>query len=47
MKTLKKHKLLSFAVISFLALTGINFYMIYELVILCGKFGDGSLFPLG
>lgn len=39
MKTLKKHKLLSFAVISFFTLTGINFYMIYELVILFGRIG--------
>ena len=44
MKVFKKHKLLSFAVISFLGLTGINFYMIYELVYLFCKFGDGSLF---
>ena len=44
MKILKKHKLLSFAVISFFTLTGINFYMIYELVYLFCKFGDGSLF---
>ena len=39
MKTLKKHKLLSFAVISFIGLTGINFYMIYELIILFGRVG--------
>lgn len=32
MKFLKKHKLLSFAVISFIILTGVNFYMIYELL---------------
>ena len=31
MKFLKKHKLLSFAVISFIILTGVNFYMIFEL----------------
>ncbi len=34
MKFLKKHKLLSFAVISFLILTGANFFMIYELLTL-------------
>lgn len=32
MKFLKKHKLLSFAVISFFVLTGINFFMIFEIV---------------
>ena len=32
MKFLKKHKLFSFAVISFFILTGANFYMIYELI---------------
>ena len=32
MKFLKKHKLLSFAVISFVILTGANFFMIYELL---------------
>ncbi len=32
MKFLKKHKLFSFAVISFVILTGANFYMIYELI---------------
>ena len=42
MKKLKKHKLLSFAVISFIGLTSINFYMIYELVELFCKFGVGS-----
>ena len=39
LKFLKKHKLLSFAVISFLFLTGVNFYMIYELVELFELFG--------
>ena len=28
----KKHKVLSFAVISFIVLTGANFYLIYELL---------------
>ena len=32
MKFFKKHKLFSFAVISFLILTGANFFMIYELL---------------
>ena len=32
MKFLKKHKLFSFAVISFLVLTGANFFMIYEII---------------
>jgi len=32
MKFLKKHKIFSFAVISFLILTGVNFFMIYELI---------------
>ncbi|MBQ2835305.1 MAG: hypothetical protein IJE68_00485 [Clostridia bacterium] len=32
MKFLKKHKWLSFAVISFFMLSGVNFYMIFELV---------------
>ena len=32
MKFFKKHKLLSFAVISFITLLGVNFYMIFELV---------------
>lgn len=32
MKFFKKHKLFSFAVISFFILTGANFYMIYELI---------------
>jgi len=32
MKFLKKHKLLSFAVISFFVLSGVNFYMIFELI---------------
>ena len=32
MKFLKKHKCFSFAVISFIALSGVNFYMIFELV---------------
>lgn len=32
MKFFRKHKMLSFAVISFLVLTGANFFMIYEIV---------------
>lgn len=32
MKFLKKHKILSFAVFSFVVLTGANFYMIYQLL---------------
>ena len=32
MKFFKKHKLFSFAVISFFVLTGANFFMIYELI---------------
>lgn len=32
MKFLKKHKILSFSIISFVILTGINFFMIYELL---------------
>ena len=32
MKFLKKHKLLSFAVFSFVILTGANFFMIYQLI---------------
>lgn len=32
MKFFKKHKMLSFAIFSFVVLTGVNFYMIYELV---------------
>ena len=32
MKFLKKHKMLSFAIFSFVVLTGVNFYMIYELI---------------
>jgi hypothetical protein len=32
MKFLKKHKVFSFAVISFFVLTGVNFFMIYEIV---------------
>lgn len=32
MNFFKKHKLLSFAVISFVVLTGANFYLIYELL---------------
>ena len=32
MKFFKKHKLLSFAVISFITLSGVNFYLIFELV---------------
>lgn len=34
MKFLKKHKILSFAIVSFLVLTGANFFMIYELLTL-------------
>jgi len=32
MKFFKKHKVLAFAVISFFVLSGVNFYMIFELV---------------
>lgn len=32
MKFLKKHKWFSFAVISFFMLSGVNFFMIFELV---------------
>jgi len=32
MKFLKKHKLLSFAVISFFVLSGVNFYLIFEFI---------------
>ena len=32
MKFLKEHRLLSFAVISFVVLTGVNFFMIFELI---------------
>lgn len=32
MKFFKKHKMLSFAIISFVVLTGANFFMIYELL---------------
>ena len=32
MKFFKKHKLLSFAVISFFILAGTNFYLIYQLL---------------
>ena len=32
MKFFKKHKWLSFAVISFIGLSGVNFYIIFELV---------------
>ena len=32
MKFLKKHKIFSFAVISFFILTGVNFFMIYEII---------------
>ena len=32
MKFLKKHKWFSFAVISFFILSGVNFFMIFELV---------------
>ena len=32
MKILKKHKWISFALISFVALSGVNFYMIFELI---------------
>lgn len=32
MKFFKKHKLFSFAVVSFVVLTGANFFMIYELI---------------
>ncbi len=32
MKLLKKHKWLSFAIFSFVILTGANFFMIYQLV---------------
>lgn len=32
MKFLKKHKMLSFAIVSFVVLTGANFFMIYELL---------------
>jgi len=38
MKFLKKHKIFSFAVISFFALSGVNFYMIFELVKVIGTF---------
>ncbi len=34
MKFFKKHKILSFAIVSFLVLTGANFFMIYELLTL-------------
>jgi len=36
MKFLKKHKIFSFAVISFFVLSGVNFYMIFELVRVIG-----------
>lgn len=32
MKFFKKHKMLSFAIVSFVVLTGANFFMIYELL---------------
>ena len=32
MEFLKKHKIISFAIISFVALSGANFIMIYELL---------------
>lgn len=32
MKFFKKHKMLSFAIISFVVLTGANFFMIYQLL---------------
>lgn len=32
MKFFKKHKLFSFAVISFVVLSGANFFMVYELI---------------
>lgn len=32
MKFIKKHKILSFAIVSFLVLTGANFFMIYQLL---------------
>ena len=32
MKFFKKHKVFSFAVISFFILTGVNFFMIYEII---------------
>ncbi len=32
MKFLKKHKMLSFAIASFFILSGVNFFMIFELV---------------
>lgn len=37
MKFIKKHKIFSFAVISFIILTGVNFYMIYELITMATK----------
>lgn len=37
MRFLKKHKWFSFAVISFLVLTCINFYMIFELIRVISK----------
>lgn len=36
MKFFKKHKVLSFAVISFVLLSGVNFYMIFELARVIG-----------
>lgn len=32
MKFFKKHKMLSFAIVSFIVLTGANFFMIYQLL---------------
>ena len=37
MKFFKKHKLLSFAVITFFVLAGANFYLIYEIVSIATK----------
>ena len=37
MKFFKKHKLLSFAVISFFVLAGANFSLIYELIQMSAK----------
>ena len=38
MKFLKKHKIFSFAVVSFFVLSGVNFYMIFEFARVIGAF---------
>ena len=32
MKFWKKHKMLSFAIVSFIVLSGANFFMVYEII---------------